>query len=230
MPTAEALASARSGRWERLERLEARETERCQVRYYSTREPDLSREYYGGGGVPLAEDTAEAAHSASMVQHYCVAVPPLVTYYRARASPAEVRQVADRAAAAAAREQKAAAEREAAMLRGGGGGGGSYVPPSRRGDGVSLLSRDGGGTGRDLDRVGAQRMAGSAAEGGGGAPGAAWRRSGVSWSAKVSEATADRHSIVFPMRRGRYDAGKERRIAVDLRGHMMMSTTILMSR
>jgi hypothetical protein len=131
MPTAEALASARSGRWERLERLEAREAERCLVHFYKAREPDLVQSY-GAGSVLEDND--------GLVNYYSE-VPTMVTYYRARASPAEVKQ--------------ATAQREAAMLRGGGGG--SYVPPSRRADGPSRLAR--GGSTHDLgdfDRFGAQ--------------------------------------------------------------------------
>ena len=124
MPTAEALASARSGRWERLERLEARETERCLVHFYKVREPDLVQSYGAGS----FED--------SLVNYYSE-VPTMVTYYRPRASPAEVKQ--------------ATAQRQAVMLRGGGAG--SYVPPSRRADGPSRLARGGSTHDRgDFDR------------------------------------------------------------------------------
>eukprot|EP01043_Picozoa_sp_COSAG02_P081382 COSAG02_NODE_19851_length_861_cov_3.981250_1_plen_243_part_10 len=115
MPTAEALASARSGRWERLERLEAREAERCLVHFYVAREPDLVQSY-GACGVQANDE---------LVNYYSE-VPAIVTYYRARASPAEV-------------NKQAAARRESAMLRDARGG--SYVPPSRRSDGPSRLAR-----------------------------------------------------------------------------------------
>ena len=130
MPTAEALASARSGRWERLERLEAREAERCQVHFYRAREPGLVQRYSAGS----------REGDCDLVNYYRT-VPSMVTYYRARASPAEVKQ--------------AAAQSEATMLRNGGGG--SYVPPSRRGDGPSRLSRGSSLSDRvEFDRSGVQ--------------------------------------------------------------------------
>ncbi len=131
MPTAEALASARSGRWERLERLEAREAERCLVNFYKAREPDLVQSY-GAGSV----------HGNDGLVNYYSELPTIVTYYRARASPAEV-------------NKQAAAQREAAMLRGPRGG--SYVPPSRRSDGPSRLARADSTHDRgEFDRFGVQ--------------------------------------------------------------------------